>query len=66
MLSQVRQVTRRADDGASAVEYGLLFTAIAALLIIVAFAFMGLVQDVFSDDCTDPGTSSTAPAKGCG
>jgi len=66
MLSQVRQVTRRADDGASAVEYGLLFAAIAALVVIVVFALVGLVQDVRNDDCQDSGTTTGAQSRDCG
>jgi pilus assembly protein Flp/PilA len=43
---------KRQDDGASALEYGLLVAAIAALIVIVVFAFGGLVKNVFQDTCT--------------
>ena len=33
------------DDGASAVEYGLLVAAIAALIVIIVFALGGLVKE---------------------
>jgi pilus assembly protein Flp/PilA len=51
MLTKIRKVTRRGDDGASAVEYGLLVAAIAALVVIIVFALGGLVRDVFKDTC---------------
>ena len=60
MLSTIRKVTSTADDGASAVEYGLLVAASAALVIIIVFAVGGLFQDVFSDSCTKVGTGSTS------
>ena len=51
MLSTIRTRTGRADDGASAVEYGLLVAAIAALVVIIVFALGGIVSEVFSDTC---------------
>lgn len=47
------------DRGASAVEYGLLIAGIAALIVVVVFAFGGTIRDVFSD--TDSRISSTNP-----
>lgn len=47
------------DRGASAVEYGLLIAGIAALIVVVVFAFGGTIRDVFSD--TDSRISSTTP-----
>jgi pilus assembly protein Flp/PilA len=38
---------RRADRGASAVEYGLMLAAVAAVLIGVVFAMGGVVGDMF-------------------
>jgi pilus assembly protein Flp/PilA len=52
MLTRIRKVTRREDDGASAVEYGLLVAGIAALVVIIVFALGGLVRDVFKETCT--------------
>ncbi len=52
MLAYIRKVTtRKNEDGASAVEYGLLVAAIAALIVIIVFALGGVVQDVFKDTC---------------
>jgi pilus assembly protein Flp/PilA len=39
----------RDERGASAVEYGLLIAGIAALIVVVVFAFGGTIADVFSD-----------------
>ena len=47
------------ERGASAVEYGLLITGIAALIIVVVFAFGGVIQDIFQKTCT---ASAPAPA----
>jgi pilus assembly protein Flp/PilA len=43
--------SRRDEDGASAVEYGLLVAGIAALIVAVVFLFGGLIQNVFSNTC---------------
>jgi pilus assembly protein Flp/PilA len=53
MLATIRKVTRTRDTGASAVEYGLLVAAIAALVVIIVFALGGLVQKVFKDTCSE-------------
>lgn len=42
---------RRDERGASAVEYGLLITGIAAIIVLVVFAFGGGVEFLFSDTC---------------
>ena len=41
------------EDGASAVEYGLLVAAIAALIVIIVFALGGIVREVFEDTCAE-------------
>jgi len=46
-----RMIARRGEDGASAVEYGLLVAGIAALVVAVVFLFGGMIQDVFNDTC---------------
>jgi pilus assembly protein Flp/PilA len=53
MLQQlIQRFTRRDEEtGASAVEYGLLVAAIAALIVIIVFALGGVVKGVFSDTC---------------
>jgi pilus assembly protein Flp/PilA len=45
--------TRRDDEnGASAVEYGLLVAGIAALIVAVVFLFGGMIEGVFTDTCS--------------
>jgi pilus assembly protein Flp/PilA len=39
------------EAGASAVEYGLLIAGIAALIVLVVFAFGGVVNHLFGDSC---------------
>jgi pilus assembly protein Flp/PilA len=41
----------RDDTGASAVEYGLLVAAVAAVTVIILFALGGAVRDMFSESC---------------
>jgi len=53
MLATIRKVMERREDGASAVEYGLLVAAIAALIVVIVFALGTLVEDVFRDTCTE-------------
>lgn len=43
--------TNRDEDGASAVEYGLLVAAIAALIVIVIFVLGGVIKNTFSKTC---------------
>lgn len=54
MLQYIRNVTKRTnEDGASAVEYGLLVAAIAALIVVVVFVLGGIIQNVFKDTCDE-------------
>jgi pilus assembly protein Flp/PilA len=39
------------ERGASAVEYGLLIAGIAALIVVVVFAFGGVLKNLFSNTC---------------
>jgi pilus assembly protein Flp/PilA len=43
----------RKDEGASAVEYGLLVAAIAAVIVVIVFGLGQLIENAFSE------TSST-------
>ena len=47
--SRLRGRRTRDERGASAVEYGLLITGIAALIVVVVFAFGGNVTDLFDE-----------------
>ena len=52
MLENVRnKFARRDEDGASAVEYGLLVAAIAAIIVLIVIALGGFIEDAFSDTC---------------
>ena len=52
MLEFIRNITsRRTEDGASAVEYGLLVAGIAALIVAIVFLFGGVIKNAFSSTC---------------
>ena len=57
---------RKDETGASAVEYGLLVAAIAALIVVVVFGLGGVVKSVFSETCSNVGTSASVDTAGCG
>ena len=40
------------EAGASAVEYGLLITGIAGLIVAMVFVFGGFVGNVFTNNCS--------------
>ena len=46
------------ERGASAVEYGLLITGIAALIVVIVFAFGGVLSNIFDKTCDSIGTSA--------
>lgn len=52
------------DDGASAVEYGLLVAAIAALIILLVFALGGFVKGAFLETCEAFNNSSVTTTTG--
>ncbi len=54
MLQYFRALLERRksdEDGASAVEYGLLVAAIAALIVVVVFALGKIINEVFKKTC---------------
>ena len=64
MHAYLRKVTRHERDrGASAVEYGLLVAAIAAIIVAVVFALGGLINGAFDKTCKaiegQPGVTTT-------
>ena len=70
LLTLRRSIRRTADKGASAVEYGLMVAAIAAVIVGTVFALGGFVQRSFdttcsalkqpvTGSCTQPAPSST-------
>jgi len=52
------RIAKMDERGASAVEYGLLIAGIAALIVVVVFAFGGVISNVFSSTCNSVGQSS--------
>lgn len=55
----------RSEEGASAVEYGLLVAAIAAVIVIIVFLLGGLIKGAFSKTCGAISTGGTSGAS-CG
>ena len=52
MLQYMQRIARRRrEEGASAVEYGLLVAAIAAVIVLIVFALGKVVNGVFSTTC---------------
>ena len=45
------------ERGASAVEYGLLIAGIAALIVVVVFAFGNVITNIFQSTCNQVGGS---------
>ena len=65
MLELMRNFMKRDEDGASAVEYGLLVAGIAAVIVAVVFALGTVIKGSFTDtkDCiAGTSTSCAAPA----
>ena len=61
MLEFIRNITsRRNEDGASAVEYGLLVAGIAALIVAIVFVFGGVIKDSFKGTCNTIAAKNTA------
>ena len=52
------------ERGASAVEYGLLVAGIAALIVVVVFAFGDTLRAVFQDTCNED-SSGSGSGVGC-
>ena len=67
MLRQLRR-SMRSDEGASAVEYGLLVAAIAAIIILLVFAVGKFVKQGFQDTCDsfkDQGSTTISTQANC-
>jgi pilus assembly protein Flp/PilA len=66
MLNFIRYATsRRHEDGASAVEYGLLVAGIAALIVAVVFVFGGVIKSAFQGTCNRVKQGSGTVAATC-
>ena len=59
MLSDLREVRHEAKDkGASAVEYGLMVAAIAAVIVTIVFGLGTLVGNTLNSTCKGINTAS--------
>jgi pilus assembly protein Flp/PilA len=65
MLEFFRKITSRNEDGASAVEYGLLVAGIAALIVAIVFIFGGVIKDAFSGTCSRVKQGGSTAAATC-
>jgi len=66
MLAYIRKVAQvRRDEGASAVEYGLLVAAIAALIVLIVFALGGVVKGVFTKTCSQVASGASQTSASC-
>ena len=60
MLEYIRNITKMRDqDGASAVEYGLLVAGIAGLIVAVVFLFGGVISSAFKGTCDKIGAKNS-------
>ena len=50
------------DRGASAVEYGLIVFAVAAVVVAAVFAFGAVTRDVFAESCSTIRTQTQVSA----
>ena len=65
MLAYIRKVAdakNQSDEGASAVEYGLLIAAIAAVVVGIVFGIGVLVKNGFEKTCTELAAGQSATA----
>jgi len=65
MLQIIKNSIRKSDEGASAVEYGLLVAAIAALIVIIVFALGTVVKNTFDDTCDTIAGKGTLTETNC-
>ena len=67
MLMFMQRLVNRRDDekGASAVEYGLLVAAIAAIIVLIVFAIGKFVKKGFEDTCTGLQSGITVSGTTC-
>jgi pilus assembly protein Flp/PilA len=63
MIEFIRNITRRrGENGASAVEYGLLVAGIAALIVAIVFLLGGTIKSAFSKTCGTVSSKGSATA----
>jgi pilus assembly protein Flp/PilA len=54
------RLARKNQRGASAVEYGLLIAGITALIVVIVYAFGGVVSNTYKSTCDAVGSSANA------
>ena len=61
LLTFRKRVSLRSDNGASAVEYGLVLAGVALIIVVAVFSFGGFVAALFSNSnaCFNAGVSSS-------
>lgn len=66
MIRAIRKTWARNDEGASAVEYGLLVAGIAVVIIVAVFALGGQIKGSFNKTCSSiKAGASTASTAAC-
>jgi pilus assembly protein Flp/PilA len=66
VIRTIRKYQRaKNDEGASAVEYGLLVAAIAAVIVVVVFALGGIVHSIFSSTCSSISSGASVSGPTC-
>jgi pilus assembly protein Flp/PilA len=59
------RLAKMEERGASAVEYGLLVAAIAAVIILVIFALGDNIKSLFSNTCQTLKSNASVSGKSC-
>ena len=68
MLDLIRSMTspsHRNEDGASAVEYGLLVALIAAIIVAAVFMLGSTLKKTFTDTCKEVNRDASGVATTC-
>lgn len=58
------RIEERPEDGASAVEYGLLVAGVAAMIVAIVFVFGGTIGNLFTNSCGTIGGHITSTSCG--
>lgn len=62
LIARIRgRINDNREHGASAVEYGLLVAAIAALVVVAVFTLGNWTDDAFDQTCSQVGAQSDSP-----
>jgi len=67
MMNRIRNISSASasENGASAVEYGLLIAAIAAIVVGIVFGLGTIVKRSFAKTCSAVGISDASAATEC-